>query len=269
MTQIHSSAVVHKNAELAQDVTIGPNCVIDSRVTIGSGTILENNVVICKNVRIGRNNRFSTNCVIGSRPQILRLNSDSEIGGLVIGDGNKFHEQVTIHPGSNPETSTKIGNDNFLMVGVHIGHDCTIEDKIVMSNSVQIGGHCKIEMGVWFSGLAGVHQFVTIGKWCFVAGLAGITRDVPPFLTVSGHYPSRIRGVNKRGMERAGLNEQQQEQIFEAYKKLYRKSGTLLENATALAKEDDLDENVQAITDAIANSSKHQYGRYLETFRKH
>ena len=131
MTQIHPSAVVDKNAELAQDVTIGPSCVIDSGVTIGTGTILEANVVIYKNVKIGRDNHFFANCVIGSKPQILRLSHDSEIGGLVIGDGNKFHEQVTIHPGSNPETSTKIGNDNFLMVGVHLGHDCTIEDKIV------------------------------------------------------------------------------------------------------------------------------------------
>jgi UDP-N-acetylglucosamine acyltransferase len=269
MSQIHPSAVIHKDAQLAQDVTIGPNCVIESGVTIGSGTILEANVVIHKNVSVGRNNHFFANCVIGSRPQILRLSPDAETGGLVIGDGNMFHEQVTIHPGSDPETSTRVGNDNFLMVGVHLGHDSTIEDMIVISNSVQIGGHCKIETGVWFSGLAGLHQFVTIGKWCFVAGLAGITRDVPPFLTVSGHYPSRIRGVNKRGLERAGLNEQQQEKIFEAYKKLYRKSGNLLENATALAQADGLDENVQAIIDAIINSSKHQYGRYLETFRKH
>jgi UDP-N-acetylglucosamine acyltransferase len=268
MTQIHPSAVVHKDAQLANDVIIGPNCVIDSGASIGSGTILEANVVINKNVRIGQKNHFFANCVIGSRPQILRLTSDSEIGGLVIGDGNIIHEQVTIHPGSHPDTLTKIGNDNFLMVGVHIGHDCVIEDKIVMSNSVQIGGHCKIEMGAWFSGLAASHQFVTVGKWCFVAGLAGITRDVPPFLTVSGHYPPVVRGVNKRGLDRAGLGEQQQQRIFEAYKKLYRQPGTLLENTMALAQEDGLDENVRAMVDAITKSSEHQFGRYREKFRR-
>jgi UDP-N-acetylglucosamine acyltransferase len=253
---------------LADDAVIGPNCVIDSGVSIGSGTILDANVVINKNVRIGRKNHFFANCVIGSRPQILRLTSDSEIGGLVIGDGNIIREQVTIHPGSRPDTSTEIGDDNFLMVGVHIGHDCVVEDKIVMSNSVQIGGHCKIEMGAWFSGLAASHQFVTIGKWCFVAGLAGITRDVPPFLTVSGHYPPVVRGVNKRGLDRAGLGEQQQQHIFDAYRKLYRQPGTLLENATALSQEDGLDENVRAMIDAITKSSEHQFGRYREKFRR-
>ena len=269
MTQIHPSAVIHKDAQLDKDITIGPNCVIDSGVSIGAGTVFEANVVIRKNVKIGQKNYFFSNCVIGTRPQVLRLGLDAEIGGLVIGDGNIIHEQVTIHPGIQPDAMTRIGNNNFLMVGVHIGHDCIIEDKIVMSNSVQIGGHCKIETGAWFSGLSASHQFVTIGKWCFVAGLAGLTRDVPPFLTISGHYPPRVRGVNKRGLDRAGLSEQQQQRIFDAYRKLYRGGNTLLENATALAKEDELDENVRAMIDAITKSSEHQYGRYLEKFRKH
>ncbi|MBC8471758.1 MAG: acyl-ACP--UDP-N-acetylglucosamine O-acyltransferase [Planctomycetes bacterium] len=265
--QIHPSAVIHKDAELADGVKVGPNCVIDSGVSIGTGTILEPNVVISKDVKIGENNHFFPNCVIGNRPQTLNLSLDDEIGRLVIGDGNVIHEQVTIHPGMHPGTQTTIGNNNFIMIGAHIGHDCTLGDKIVMSNLVQIGGHCKIDNGAWFSGLSGAHQFVTIGKWCYVAGLAGITRDIPPFLTISGHYPPRVRGVNKRGLKRAGLDEQQQMRIFNAYKKLYRKKGSLLENAKALTQENGLDENVQAIIDSITKSSTHQYGRYLETFR--
>jgi UDP-N-acetylglucosamine acyltransferase len=176
---------------------------------------------------------------------------------------------VTIHSSVAPDTQTKIGDDNFFMVGVHIGHDCIVEDKVVMSNLVQIGGHCRIETGAWFSGLAASHQFVTIGRWSYAAGLAGINRDVPPFLTVSGHYPPRVRGVNKRGLDRAGLSEQQQELIFEAYRRLYRQPGTLLENAMALAQEDGLDENVRAMVDSITRSSEHQFGRYRETFRRH
>jgi len=267
MTQIHPSAVIHEEARLADDVVIGPNCVIYSGVSIDSGTILEANVVIYNNVSIGRNNHFFPNCVIGSQPQVLRLEADTEIGGLVIGNGNVIREQATIHPGIHPGNKTTIGNDNFLMIGTHIGHDCTVEDNVVMSNLVQIGGHCKIETGAWFSGLSASHQFVTIGKWCYVAGLAGLNRDVPPFLTVSGHYPPTIRGVNKRGLNRAGLTEEQQQQIFDAYKKLYRQDGTLLDNAKSLAKEDQIDDNAQAMIDSIIKSSEHRYGRYLEKFR--
>jgi len=267
MIQIHPGAVIHKDSHLADGVTIGPNCVIDSGVSIGADTILEANVVINKAVTIGKNNHFFANCVIGGRPQILGLGPDDPIGGLVIGDKNIFREQVTIHSSIYQGTFTKIGNDNLLMTGVHIGHDCTLEDKIVMSNYVQLSGHCKIETGAWLSGMVLLHQFVTLGKWCYAAGLAGINKDVPPFLVVSGHYPPRVRGVNKRGMKRAGLSEPQQEKIIQAYKKLYRRGGTLLENARALAQEDGLDENVRAMIDMITKSSKQRFGRYLEKFR--
>ncbi len=268
MIQVHPSAVVDKEARLADGVVIGPNCVIDSNVSIGAGTVLDANVVINKDVEIGQNNHFFPNCTIGGRPQLLRLSANDEIGGLVIGDNNIIREQVTIHPSIYRGQFTKIGNDNLLMIGVHIGHDCLLEDKIVLSNYVQISGHCKIETGVWLSGVVVLHQFVTVGRWCYAAGLAGINKDVPPFLIVSGHYPPKIRGVNKRGLERAGLSEQQQQKITEAYRKLYRQGGALLENAKAMEKADGLDENVRAMLESITRSSEQRFGRYLEKFRE-
>ncbi|MHC4497598.1 MAG: acyl-ACP--UDP-N-acetylglucosamine O-acyltransferase [Planctomycetota bacterium] len=267
MVQVHPSAVIHKDVELGEGVTIGPNCVVDGAVSIGAGTILDANVVIGKNVRIGQSNHFFPNCAIAGRPQILGSSSDAEFGGLVIGDRNIIREQVTIHPSIYPDKVTTVGNDSLLMIGVHIGHDCVLEDKIVMSNYVQISGHCRIETGVWLSGMVLLHQFVTIGKWCYAAGLAGINHDIPPFLIVSGHYPPEVRGVNKRGLTRAGFTEQQQQNICEAYEKLYRRRGPLLENARALAQEDGLDENVQAMIDMIIKSNEHRFGRYLEKFR--
>ncbi len=267
MINIHPSAVVHKDTQLADGVTIRPNCVIDSGVSIGAGTILEANVVINKSVTIGENNHFLANSVIGGRPQVLGMRPDESIGGLIIGDNNTFREQVTIHLSIYKGKFTKIGNDNLLMIGVHIGHDCTLEDKIVMSNYVQLSGHCKIETGAWLSGMVLLHQFVTLGKWCYAAGLAGINKDVPPFLIVSGHYPPVVRGVNKRGMKRAGLTGAQQEKVYQAYRKLYRQGGPLLENARAMAQEDGLDENVRAIIDMITKSSEHRFGRYLEKSR--
>jgi UDP-N-acetylglucosamine acyltransferase len=268
MTEVHPSAVVSKGAELAKGASIGPNCVIDREVSIGAGTRLDANVVVREGVKIGENNHIFANCVIGGLPQILGFDSETKVGGIEIGDRNIIREQVTVHPSIDPDKFTKIGNDNLLMVGVHVGHDCIVEDKVVLSNYAQLSGHCKIETGVWFSGLVVLHQFVTIGKWCYAAGLAGINHDVPPFLTVSGHYPAKVRCVNKRGLERAGLSEQQQQKISEAYKKLYRRGGgTLLEKAKSLAQEDGLDENVLAMVEAIIRSNEHRFGRYLETFR--
>ncbi len=267
MIQVHPSAVVNKEARLADGVVIGPNCVIDRGVSIGAGTVLDANVVISKDVEIGRGNHLFPNCAIGGRPQMLNMKADDEIGRLIIGDNNTIREQVTIHPSIYHGSFTKVGNDNLIMVGAHIGHDCTLEDKIVMSNYSQLSGHCKIETGVWLSGVVLLHQFVTLGKWCYAAAIAGINKDVPPFLIVSGHYPPVVRGVNKRGLARAGLNEQQKNNINEAYRKLYRRGGALLEKAKAMEQEDGLDENVRAILESIIRSGEHRFGRYLEKFR--
>lgn len=267
MIEVHPSAVIDKETQLADSVKIGPNCVVQGNVSIGAGTTLEANVVIGGDVKIGCNNHIFSNCSIGGMPQVLSLKAESDLGGLVIGDNNTIREQATIHPSMYPGEFTKVGNENLLMIGVHIGHDCIIADKTVMSNYVQISGHCKIGTGVWFSGMVLLHQFITVGRWCYAAGLAGINHDIPPFLIVSGHYPPEVRGVNKRGMKRAGLSEEQQEKIVDAYKRLYRRNGALLENAKVLAAEDGLDENVREMLDVIIKSGEHRFGRYLETFR--
>jgi UDP-N-acetylglucosamine acyltransferase len=267
MTRVHPSAIVDKTVELADDVVIGPGCIVGEGVVIGGGTVLDANVVIGPNVKIGKGNKFFPFSVVGTRPQILTMNADDPVGGLIIGDNNVFREQATVHPSMHSGGSTKIGDENFLMIGVHVGHDCALEDKLVLSNYVQISGHCRIETGVWLSGMVLLHQFVTVGKWCYAAGMAGLNHDVTPFTIVSGHYPPQVRGVNKRGLARAGLTEKQQESIVEAYKRLYRNGQPLLETATAMAAEQDHDENVRAMVDSIINSSKHRFGRYLETFR--
>lgn len=255
------------DVHLEDGVTIGPNCVIENGVSIGSGTNLIANVFIGKNVKIGKNNHLYPNCSIGCPPQVLGLTSFDTFGGLIVGDGNIIREQATIHPSMHADKSTKIGNNNLIMIGVHIGHDCVLEDKLVLSNFTQISGHCRIETGVWFSGMVLLHQFITVGKWCYAAGMAGINHDIPPFLIISGHYPPIVRGVNKRGLKRAGFSEQQQKKICDAYKRLYRNGRPLLENAKEFIAEDNLGENVRAMVDAIIKSSQQRFGRYLELFR--
>ena len=268
MKQIHATAVIEEGAVIKEGVVIGPHCVVGNGTSIGEGTVLEAGVTIGKNVIIGKRNHLFPNCVIGGQPQILGLGPDAKIGGLEIGDDNTIRELVTIHPSMHHDAMTKIGNSNLIMVGVHIGHDCILEDKIVLSNYSQISGHCKIGTGVWLSGVVLLHQFVTIGRWCYAAGMAGINKDVPPFLIVSGHYPPEVRGVNKRGLKRAGLNEEQQKAIEDAYKRLYRDDKKpLLQKAKEMAQETGLDENVRDMVDSVLKSSEHRYGRYLEKFR--
>lgn len=267
-SQIHPSAVVDKSVELGEGVVIGPHAVVEAGCTIGEGTILDAHVIIGKNVTIGRQNRFYATSVVGKEPQLLGLGAETKMGGLIIGDRNIIRENVTIHPSIYPGENTVIGNDNLLMVGVHLGHDCIVEDKVVISNYSQISGHGKIETGVWISGLVAVHQFVTFGKWCYAAGFAGVNHDIPPFVIVSGHYPPEIRTLNKRGMKRAGLSEEQQEKVEKAFRKIFRgNDGVFIDRVKNIAAQDGLDENVRHMVDSILRSNEHRFGRYLEIFR--
>lgn len=265
--QIHPTAFVASSAQLGSNVVVGPFSFIDEGACIGDGTVLDTHVVIGKNAQIGKNNRIFAGAVIGRPPQILGLSDDARIGRLVIGDGNTIREHVTIHPSMYPDQTTTVGSNNLLMINVHLGHDCILGDKIVISNCSQISGHCHIETGAWLSGMVAVHQFVTIGKWCYAAGYTGINHDVPPFVIVSGHYPVEVRAINKRGLARAGLNEQQQNGIYEAFKFIWRSEGPVMEQVKLLAERDGLDENVKSICDAMLRSSQQRFGRNLELQR--
>ena len=266
--KIHSSAVIAKTAQIGRNAAIGANCVIGDDSSIGNDCALEANVVIGPNTKIGDNNHFFPGCAMGQKPQILNLQENSPIGALTIRDNNTFREHVTVHCSMYHDKSTIIGSNNLLMVGTHIGHDCILEDSLVLSNFCQISGHCAIQTGAWLSGLVAAHQFVTIGKWAYVAGMAGINRDVPPFLIASGHYPCKVRGVNRRGLKRAGLDESQQDKIIQAYKELYRgKNKSLIQKAKDMIRQPNLDENIRCLLDSLLKSSQQRFGRYLEQFR--
>lgn len=264
---IHPTAVVAASAKVGSNVAIGPYTVVDEGAEIGNNTMLDAHVVIGKNTKLGKNNRVFAGAVIGRPPQILGLNDDTKIGGLSIGDNNIIREFVTIHPSMYADENTVIGSNNLLMINVHLGHDCKLDDNIVISNCTQISGHCKIETGAWLSGMVAVHQFVTIGKWCYAAGYTGINHDVTPFVIVSGHYPLEIRAINKRGLTRAGLTPEEQSSVFDAYKFIWRNNGPVLERVKELAEQGNLTEPVQAMVDSLLRGSKQRFGRHLELYR--
>jgi UDP-N-acetylglucosamine acyltransferase len=264
---IHPTAVIAETAQIGSNVTIGPYTVVDAAAVIGDNTVLDAHVVIGEDTILGKNNRVFAGAVIGRPPQILGFDDDTKIGGLSIGDNNIIREFVTIHPSMHPGENTLVGNENLLMINVHLGHDCVLEDKIVISNCTQVSGHCRVETGAWLSGMVAIHQFVTIGKWCYAAGYAGINHDVPPYVIVSGHYPVEIRAINKRGLTRAGLTEQQQSEVFDAFKVIWRNDGPVMERVKELSEKDDLSEPVREMVDALLKSNKQRFGRHLELFR--
>jgi len=214
---IHPTAVVDPKAEIDPAAEIGPYAIIGPDVKIGPHTRIMANVSIIGHTTIGADNEIHTGAVIGDAPQHLGYKGAPTF--TLIGDRNIIREYVSIHGSYVEGEQTTIGNDNYLMVSSHVGHDCHLGNRIVMCNCSMLGGHVEVEDQVFVSGLVAVHQFVRIGRLVMCAGVCRITRDVPPFMTVYGD--SEVIGVNVVGLRRAGISAAARNEIKESFGILY------------------------------------------------
>lgn len=212
---------VDSNANLGEDVEIGPFCVVGPHVTLGDRTKLDSNVVIDGHVTVGRDNRFHPGAIIGGEPQ------DSSYRGsptrVEIGNGNIFREGVTVNRGAEKdETPTHIGDNNMLMANSHVAHNCWIENNVILVNGVLLGGHVHIQDGVIISGNSAVHHFTTLGTLSFIAGCSRVTIDVPPYMMWAGVDDGRVRTINIVGMKRRGINRETIRLIKQVQRLCYR-----------------------------------------------
>lgn len=225
---IDSRAVIDPGAEIDDNVEIGPFSIIGKDVKIGAGTVVGPHVVIKGPTTIGRDNHFFQFCSIGEAPQDKSFNDEPT--RLEIGDGNTFRECCTINRATvKDDWVTSIGDDNWIMAYVHVAHDCKVGNHTIMANAATLAGHVHIGDYAVLGGFSKIHQFCRIGEHAFCAMDAGVTRDVPPYLTVSG-MPADPHGLNVVGLRRRGFRREQLQAIRHAYRVLYR-SGLRLEEA--------------------------------------
>ncbi|MEJ6821049.1 MAG: acyl-ACP--UDP-N-acetylglucosamine O-acyltransferase, partial [Flavobacteriales bacterium] len=200
---IHKFSSVHPDAQIGNNVEIGPFSTIEANVIIGDGTWIGPNVTIMNGARLGSNCQVFPGAVISAIPQDLKY--EGELTTVEIGDETTIRECVTINRGTKAYGKTVIGKKGLIMAYVHIAHDCIIGDHVILVNSVALAGH--VEIGNWsiVSGLSAVHQFVKIGEHAMVGGGAMVRKDVPPFITAAGE-PVTYAGVNSVGLKRRGFS---------------------------------------------------------------
>jgi UDP-N-acetylglucosamine acyltransferase len=219
MSTISPFAVVSPNAQIGNNVEIGHFCLIEAGATIGDGCKLESHVVVKSGVTIGNNNQFGEGSVIGGAPQ--HISAPQPFGKICIGDGNVFREHVTVHRALKESATTVIGNENYIMVGAHIAHDCVIGNNSILVNNVLIGGHVVVGNRAMLGGGAAIHQNCRIGSLAMVGGQARVVQDVPPFMMVDG-LTGRIVGLNSVGLRRSGRTSEDMKILKGAYFTLYR-----------------------------------------------
>ncbi|HEX8173804.1 MAG TPA: acyl-ACP--UDP-N-acetylglucosamine O-acyltransferase [Pyrinomonadaceae bacterium] len=248
---IHPTALISRHSKIADDVRIGPYVIVEDDVTIGAGCEIGSHAVIKSHTMLGSGNRISEHAVLGGLPQDVKFRGETT--RLVIGDDNLIREFVTIHRAAGEGEATLVGSRNFLMIGVHIAHNCVIGDDNIFANGAALAGHITVEDHVFLSNNAGAHQFIRMGRYAMVGGKSKIVQDVLPFFTTDGN-PARVRGLNSVGLRRAGFSTEARRALKEAYQLLFRRGLPLQE--ALLEMESKGEEHVQHLVNFIRGSQR-------------
>ncbi len=216
---IHPTAVVSPRAEIAGDARIGAYAVVEDDVRIGAGCEIGAHAVVKRFTSMGERNRVYEHATIGGEPQDVKFRG--EPSRLRIGDDNLIREYATLHRASGEGAETRLGSRNFLMIGVHVAHNCEIGDDNIFANGAALAGHIRVEDHVFLSSNVGAHQFVRMGRYAMVGGKSKIVQDVLPFLITDGNPPF-VRGLNSIGLRRAGFTPDARRVLKRVFQLLFR-----------------------------------------------
>lgn len=216
---IHPLAVVDSAAELGHDVTIGPFCTVGPNVSLGDGVRLRSHVSVDGHTTLGEGCEVWPFASLGGKTQDLKYKGGAP--RLMVGDQVVIRESATLNCATFDGGETRVGSNTLIMAYSHVAHDCVVGERVIMANNATLAGHVTIEDDAILGGMAGVHQFVRIGRMCILGGMARALKDVPPYMMADGD-PIKIFGPNKVGLTRHGVPPETQRLLKQAYKIVYR-----------------------------------------------
>ena len=249
---LHPTAVIHPEAELGANVTVGPYAVIEGAARIGAGCTIQAHAVIGAHVVMGKDNVIGYGAIIGGDPQDFAFRSEIR-SAVRIGNGNRIREYCTIHRGTTEDSATVVGDHCFLMAGAHLAHNVQLGDHVILANNVLLGGHVRVEDRVFIGGGCVFHQHMRVGRLAICQGLSAFSKDIPPFTTAAER--NGIAGLNVVGLRRAGFSAEQRAEIKEAFALVYRR-GLNTTQALAAARERSWGAEAQAFFDFVAAAKK-------------
>jgi UDP-N-acetylglucosamine acyltransferase len=231
---IHPTAIVDAGARLGDGVDIGPYAVVGPAVALGDGCRVGSHACLQGPLELGPGCVVGFSAAIGHDPQVA--GRAGPFGRTRIGARSTFREFAQVHRSMRPDGETVIGDDGYFMANVHIAHDCRIGDRVILTNNVMLAGHVEVGDRVVMGGGAGIHQFARIGELAMVTGHASLSLDAPPFCVVGEGRPAPLKGLNKIGLERAGVGKEARVALKIAYRVLFRGDAPFSERLAAVAR---------------------------------
>lgn len=249
---LHPTAVIHPDAQLGANVTVGPYAVIEGAAQIGDDCTIQAHAIIGAHVRMGRGNTIGYGAIIGGDPQDFAFRSETR-SEVLIGEGNRIREYVTIHRGTAEGSATVVGDRCFLMAGAHLAHNVRLGSDVVLANNALLGGHVEVDDRVFVGGGCVFHQHVRIGRQAMCQGLSAFGKDIPPFVMAGER--NGVAGLNVVGMRRAGFDAEARAEIKAAFALLYR-SGLNVAQALAASTEREWGPAARLFWDFVAGAKK-------------
>jgi UDP-N-acetylglucosamine acyltransferase len=216
---IHPTAVIDPDAQLAEDVQVGPYAIIEGPVEIGPNCVIEAHACLNGPLTMGSHNFVGYGAVLGKSPQ--HRGYHGEATSVRIGDRNVFREFVTVHRGTAQGCgTTEIGDDNMFMIGSHLGHDAKIGSGCTVVNNALVAGHVTLQDGCILSGHTAVQQRVRVGRLAMLGGMGATSKDIPPFILQQGQ--NCVTGLNLVGLRRAGCSSESIHALRQCFRIFYR-----------------------------------------------
>lgn len=231
--RVHAAAVVEAGAVIGAGSTIGPFAFIGAEVTLAAGVTVKPHGLVTGWTEIGEGSTVFPFASVGEVPQDLKY--QGERTRLVVGARCRIREGATLNLGTEGGGGlTRVGDDCLIMAGAHVGHDVRLGDRVILANYAAIAGHAVLEDDVRVGGLAGIHQFVRIGRGAIIGAGAMVAHDVIPHALVVGPRPV-VEGLNLVGLKRRGVAREDIAALRAAYEGLARGEGALADRARTLA----------------------------------
>jgi UDP-N-acetylglucosamine acyltransferase len=251
----HPTAIIHPKAQIASRVTVGPYSVIGEGVELGEDCDVMSHVVIDGLTRIGRGNRIFPFASIGLAPQDLKYRGEPT--RLEIGDRNIIREFVTLHRGTAEGGGvTRIGNHDLLMAYVHIAHDCTLGDYVIMANGASLAGHVEIQDYATVGAFCAIHQFCRIGTHAFLGSCSLVNQDILPYAKTTAPRPISAYGANRFGLERRGFGKEDVGELQTAFRLLSRSKLNTTQALEAIEARGLKSPHVRVLVDFIKTSER-------------
>ena len=193
--EIHPTAVVAENADIALTAYVGPNVCVGEYARVGAYTRLEAGVVLGANVTVGDDCVLHPNVVlydgisIGNRAILhagVCLGADGfgyvrhelgyqkfpQIGTVVIEDDVEIGAHTCVDRAALGRT--RIGRGTKLDNMVHVGHNCDIGERVVIAAQTGISGSVVIEDDAVIGGQVGFGDHTRVMSGAVIGSKAGI-----------------------------------------------------------------------------------------------